>query len=176
MRNKYSTLLHYESRTDLATGEIVESSKVLDVVKNEPEPFFLTYSREILALYGKSIFNATTKVLWKLLEIAEYNTGKVYVNAERRNDIMSICGISRASYDRAIKDLVDAEIIEREGSTYTIRHDMFWKGDREERRKLLNAKLKVSFSPIFPEDYSELEKKEEKEGEETPINNETMKE
>ena len=150
--SKYSTRTHYSQYVDMQTGEVREATKIVDVVKNEAEPFFLTYSREILALYGKSIFNATTKVLWKLLEITEYNTGKVYVTAERRNNIMNVCGISRASYDRAIKELVDAEIMQKEGSTYTIRCDMFWKGDRDERRKLLNAKLKVSFSPVFPED------------------------
>lgn len=147
--SKYSTKTHFSQNVDMATGEIKEYSKVVDVVKNEVEPFFLTYSREILALYGKSIFNATTKVLWKLLEIAEYNTGKVYVTTERRNNIMSVCGISRASYDRAVRELVEADIMAKEGNTYTIRENMFWKGDRDERKKLLNARLKVSFSPVF---------------------------
>ena len=82
--SKYSTRTHYSQYVDMQTGEVREATKIVDVVKNEAEPFFLTYSREILALYGKSIFNATTKVLWKLLEITEYNTGKVYVTAERR--------------------------------------------------------------------------------------------
>ena len=147
--SKYSTKTHFSQNIDMTTGEIKEYSKVVDVVKNEVEPFFLTYSREILALYGKSIFNATTKVLWKLLEIAEYNTGKVYVTTERRNNIMSVCGISRASYDRAVRELVEADIMAKEGNTYTIRENMFWKGDRDERKKLLNARLKVSFSPVF---------------------------
>lgn len=150
--SKYTTRRVSDKRYNPDTGEILEYTDRVEVIKNEMEPFFLTYSREILALYGKSIFNATTKVLWKLLEIAEYNTGKVYMTVERRNNIMNICGISRASYDRAIKELVDAEIMKKDGNTYTIRSDMFWKGDREERKKLLNARLKVSFSPIFQED------------------------
>lgn len=150
--SKYSTRSVHSHTVDPETGEIREYVDRVEVIKNEVEPFFLTYSREILALYGKSIFNATTKVLWKLLEIAEYNTGKVYMTVERRNSIMDVCGISRASYDRAVKELVDAEIMKKEGNTYTIRADMFWKGDREERRKLLTARLKVSFSPVFPEE------------------------
>lgn len=149
--NKYSTRTHFSQNVDMTTGEVKEYSKIVDVVKNEIEPFFLTYSREILALYGKSIFNATTKVLWKLLEIAEYNTGKVYVTTERRNNIMSACSISRASYDRAVRELVEADIMTKEGNTYTIRENTFWKGDRDERKKLLNARLKVSFSPVFQE-------------------------
>ena len=153
--SKYSTRTCFSQNVDMTTGEIKEYSKVVDVVKNEVEPFFLTYSREILALYGKSIFNATTKVLWKLLEIAEYNTGKVYVTTERRNNVMSVCGISRASYDRAVRELVEADIMTKEGNTYTIHENMFWKGDRDERKKLLNARLKISFSPVFSEDVED---------------------
>lgn len=149
--SKYITRSVHSEITDPVTGEIRSYTDRVEVVKNEVEPFFLTYSREILALYGKSIFNATTKVLWKLLEIAEYNTGKVYVTTERRNNIMSACGISRASYDRAVRELVEADIMTKEGNTYTIRENMFWKGDRDERKKLLNARLKVSFSPVFQE-------------------------
>lgn len=149
--SKYTTRSIKSENQDPETGEITAYTERVEVIKNEMEPFFLTYSREILALYGKSIFNATTKVLWKLLEFAEYNTGKVYITTERRLDIMNVCGISRASYDRAVKELVEAEIIKKEGNTYTMRADMFWKGDRTERKKLLTARLKVSFSPIFEE-------------------------
>ena len=150
--SKYITRSVHNHSKDPKTGEVREYTDRVEVIKNDVEPFFLTYSREILALYGKSIFNATTKVLWKLLEIAEYNTGKVYMTVERRNNIMSVCGISRASYDRAVKELVDAEIMRKEGNTYTIRADMFWKGDRDERKKLLNARLMVSFTPILPDE------------------------
>lgn len=150
--SKYITRSLCNETIDSTTGEIQRHTDLVEVIKKETEPFFLTYSREILALYGKSIFNTTTKVLWKLLEIAEYNTGKVYITAERRNNIMEICKISRASYDRAIKDLVDADIICKEGNTYTIRENMFWKGDRDMRQKLFDARLKISFTPVFAEE------------------------
>ena len=156
--SKYTTRRVTNQIADSETGEIKEYTERVDVIKNELEPFFLTYSREILALYGKSIFNATTKVLWKLLEFAEYNTGKVYVTSERRKEIMEICSISRASYDRAIRELVEAEILSKEGSTYTIASNMFWKGDRDVRKRLLGARLMVSFLPVFDEqDNRELD-------------------
>jgi hypothetical protein len=152
---KYITRNVYNQRVDKETGEIMEYVEKVEVTRKDAEPFFLTYSKQIMALYGKSIFNATTKVLWKFLEFAEYNTGKVYITTERRNTIMDVCGISRASYDRAVRELVEAEIMKKEGNTYTIRHDMFWKGDRDERKKLLNARLKISFSPVFTEDVKD---------------------
>jgi predicted transcriptional regulator len=93
-----------------------------------------------------------TKVFWKLLEYAEFNTGKVYMNVNRRKEVMDICSISKTSYYRAIDELVKAGIIEKDGDTYTIDERMFWKGDRKVRDELKDARLKVSLSPIFQED------------------------
>lgn len=148
-----SKFLYEETRcqnTNTDTGEITDYISKKELVKVEVEPFFFTYSKQLLALYGMSVFNATTKVLWKLLEIAEWNTGKVFMNPERRKEIMQICNISRPSFDRAIRELADVGIIEKKGSTYTIDCMTFWKGDRASREKLIKeAKLKVSFSPVF---------------------------
>lgn len=137
------------SIVDPNTGEIQGHINTVEVVPGNSEPFFLTYSKEIMALYGKSIFNATTKVFWKLLEFAEYNTGYVYMTSVRRNEIMDVCQISRPSYDRAVRELVEAGIITKDGNTYCIDSNMFWKGDRHTRERLKEAKMKISFTPIF---------------------------
>lgn len=150
-----SKFLYQETQyqhTDTSTGEITDYTNKKELVKIEVEPFFFTYSKQILALYGMSVFNATTKVLWKLLEVAEWNTGKVYMNSVRKKEIMEICGISKASFDRAIRELVSVGIIKKEHTTYTIDSQMFWKGDKTSRDKLIKeARLKVSFSPVFNE-------------------------
>lgn len=137
---------------DKETGEVLKSTTSMSVVKKDVEPFFLTYSKEIMALYGKNIFNATTKVLWKLLEYAEYNTGKVYMNAERTNEIMKECNIGKSTYYRAIDELKKAEIISGDKCTFTIAAKMFWKGDRKTRENLKQARLKVTFEPVYDED------------------------
>lgn len=136
---------------DPETGEVLQYTDRTEVVRTDSEPFFLTYSKQIVALCGKPIFNATSKVLWKLLEFAEYNTGKVYMNSGRKQEILKECSISRATYDRAIRDLVDAEIIEKNKDTYTINEGMFWKGDQKARMELMEAKLKVTFTPTIKE-------------------------
>lgn len=141
------------TQVDPTTGEISNYTNKKELVKVEVEPFFFTYSKQILALYGLSVFNATTKVLWKLMEIAEWNTGKVYMNIERRREIMDECNISRASFDRAVKELSDVGIITKEKSTYIIDGTMFWKGDREGRKKIIkDAQLKITFSPVFKDE------------------------
>lgn len=148
---KYTTKTYKGQRTDPETGEILEYSECIEVTRNDTEPFFLTYSRQILALYGKHVFNVTTKVFYKLLEYAEYNTGKVYMNSNRIKEIMEICNISKASYYRAINELIEAGLISGDKNTYTIAENMFWKGDRKAREELKNARLKVSFTPVFEE-------------------------
>lgn len=153
---KYLVQTVETEKVDKETGEILKSTKSMSIVKREVEPFFLTYSKEIMALYGKNIFNATTKVLWKLLEYAEYNTGKVYMNAERTNEIMNECGIGKSTYYRAIDELKKAEIISGNRSTFTIAERMFWKGDRKTRNDLKQARLRVTFEPIYDEDKSTI--------------------
>jgi hypothetical protein len=149
---KFITREYKGKRTDPNTGEIYEYSEVKEVVKTDQEPFFFTYSRQIMALYGSNVFNASTKVLWKLLEFAEFNTGKIYMNAERVEEIMTTCGISRTSYHRAINDLVEIGIITKNKTTFTIAENMFWKGDKKAREDIINAKLMVSFSPVFDDE------------------------
>jgi predicted transcriptional regulator len=101
------------------------------------------------------VLNATTKVLYKMMEFAEWNTGKVYMSADRVEEIMSVCNISRATYHRAVKELIDKGIITKGKGSYTIAENMFWKGEIKMREKILNAKLKISFSPVFPEDVED---------------------
>ena len=139
--------------TDPSTGEILEDYvNHKEVQLKETEPFFLTYSKQIMALYDTDVLNATTKVLYKMLEFSEWNTGKVYMSADRVEEIMQVCGISRASYHRAIKELIAKGIITKGKGSYTIAENMFWKGEIKMREKVINAKLRVTFSPVFAEE------------------------
>ena len=137
---------------DSETGEVKSYTNSIELVKEESEPFFLTYSKQIISLYDLPFFNVTTKVFWKLLEYAEFNTGKVFMNVNRRKEVMSICNISKTSYYRAVEELVRAGIITKDADTYVINENMFWKGDRKAREELKGSKLKVSFTPVFKED------------------------
>lgn len=152
---KFITREYKGRRVNPDTGEVYEFSEVKEIVKTDQEPFFLTYSKQILALYDSNVFNATTKVLWKLLEFAEFNTGKVYMNSERVDDILRVCSISRTSYHRAINELIDIGIITKSRTTFTIAENMFWKGDKKAREEVINSKLMVSFSPVFNDENIE---------------------
>lgn len=149
---KYLVQSTQVEKYDKETGELLKSTSSVSIMKKEVEPFFFTYSKELMALYGKSVFNSTTKVLWKLMEYAEYNTGKVYMNSDRVNEIIQCCKIGKASYYRAISELKEVGIITGDKNTFTIAENMFWKGDAKSRNELKKAKLKVTFQPVYDED------------------------
>lgn len=137
------------SRTDTTTGEIIEFSEHKSIQLKKTEPFFQVYSQQILALYSTDVMNATTKVLYKMLEYAEWNTGKVFMTADRVEEIMSSCNISRASYHRGVKELIDKGIITKGKGSYTIAENMYWKGDMKMRESIIKARMKVTFTPVM---------------------------
>ena len=139
-------------RVDPETGEIIEFSEHKSVQLKETEPFFLTYSKQIMALYSTDVLNATTKVLYKMLEYSEWNTGKVYMTTDRVEEIMSICNISRATYHRAVKELIDKGIIIKGKGSYTIAENMFWKGELKMRESIIKSRMQITFTPILPEE------------------------
>ena len=94
---KFTVTEYKGQRVNVETGEVYEYSQQKSVIKTEVEPFFLTYSKQILALFDSEVLNATTKVLYKLLEFPEFNTCKVYMTHERVDELLSISGVSRAS-------------------------------------------------------------------------------
>lgn len=153
---KFTVAEYRGQRINPETGEIYEYSEQKSVIKTDVEPFFLTYSKQILALFDTEVLNATTKVLYKLLEFAEFNTGKVYMTPERVDELLNICGISRASYHRATNELIKRGVISKNKGTYTIAENMFWKGDRKVRDDIINSRLMVSFSPVFSESEDNL--------------------
>lgn len=63
-----------------------------------------------------SIFNATTRVMHKLLLFAvkEDNLFKVYLNTNIREQILKDCNIPKSSYCRAIKELEDCKFLSRD--------------------------------------------------------------
>ena len=90
-----------------------------------------------------------------MLEYSEWNTGKVFMTTDRVEELMSICGISRATYHRAVKELIDKGIITKGKGSYTIAENMFWKGELKMRDKVIKSKMQITFTPILQEEKIE---------------------
>ncbi len=143
-----------------AEGNVLEFSQHKSVQLKRTEPFFQVYSQQIMALYSTDVMNATTKVLYKMLEYAEWNTGKVFMTADRVEEIMSSCSMSRASYHRGVKELITKGIITKGKGSYTINENMYWKGDMKMREDIIKARMKVTFTPVIGEEDQTIENQE----------------
>lgn len=117
------------------TGEFVVKS-----TKREKESFFFTFFQQLQPLYNSTVFGASTKLLFKFLEYAEFNTGKIIINSTRIEEILRDCHIARATYYRTICELITAGVIRKEKMTYYINESMFWKGDKWVRDEICTSK------------------------------------
>lgn len=132
-------------------GVVHEHVKRRSLQRIKNEPFFMVYIDQLRFFYESPLFNAATKVLFKIMEYAEFNEGKAYINSERVNEILTRCCISKSTYHSAIKALVDEDIIKKEHTTYTINELVFWKGEKRVRRDLINENRGVGI-PILTEE------------------------
>ena len=99
-------IIHEKSQqvVDSITGELIsETAEKTYVIKKETEPFFLTYSKQMSLLYNITSL-AAIKILWKFLELAQYNTGIVLLTPLFRKKIISELDISEVNSLLRIKD------------------------------------------------------------------------
>lgn len=152
------TIINEDGRT-----EVFETEKVIkfDTTK---DPFYMTFLNFVKWMYGlKGI--APFKVLLHLINIAEFNTGRVHLSTGERRIMLNTLEISEVALYQALKQLLEVgaikrvyyvdkktgEQIEMKGE-YLINPEMFWKGELTKRKEL---------TVIFKSDIVEDEEKEE---------------
>jgi predicted transcriptional regulator len=137
----------------------VETTSKTVVHKTTEDSFYMTFTNYIMWMYQvKSI--STLKVLNKLLENAEFNTGNVDITTGFRSQIETDLQISKSQITRSVSELVEKEVLlprtEVNKDTgeerilkgcYTINPTMFWKGDLKKR-----TELKVTFETTYSSD------------------------
>lgn len=116
----------------------------LQRVRNEP--FFMVYIDQLRFFYESPLFNASTKVLFKLLEYADFNEGKAFINSERVKEITVRCKIGKSTYYTAIDMLKKEGLIEGDNSTYTINANVFWKGEKKVRKEIVSSRPEWKFA------------------------------
>jgi predicted transcriptional regulator len=127
--------------------------------KVDQDKFYMTFIDYVKWIYGLTTIT-TLKVLYKLLEIAEYNTGEVSLSPGKRQEIMEDIGIKKSAFTQALNQLVESGAIEVKYKTdketgelipirgeYRISPEMFWKGELKKR-----TELKVTFEAKYTDD------------------------
>ena len=142
-------IIHEKSQqvVDSITGELIsETAEKTYVIKKETEPFFLTYSKQMSLLYNITSL-AAIKILWKFLELAQYNTGIVLLTPLFRKKIISELDISESIFNKSIKMLTELKIISGSRGTYQINPEIHWKGSSNTREKLLKSGCRITIQP-----------------------------
>ena len=125
------------------TGEIITSTteKTFSYkVKNNDEFIMLYYKYVIPATTGMKSFKAFCLLL-RLVDIANYNTGSVDISIKTRENLCKTLDISAKNFNKYINELKNANMISGSRGLYTINPKYFWKGDSNERNKMLKDKL-----------------------------------
>jgi hypothetical protein len=109
-KRKYTTHVTTRTITD-SLGQLVEvtESRVFKT-KSDNEPFFMVYCKQLACLYDLSSVTAI-KVLVKFMEQATFNKGIVTLSTALRTDIINNLKISKSSLSKAIKALIDSQMV-----------------------------------------------------------------
>lgn len=132
--------------------------------KIDQDKFYMTFIDYVKWIYGLTTIT-TLKVLYKLLEIAEYNTGEVSLSPGKRQEIMESIGIKKSAFTQALNQLVESGALEVKYKTdkdtgelipvrgeYRISPEMFWKGELKKR-----TELKVTIETKYTDDLESNE-------------------
>lgn len=130
---------------DRSTGEVVETAKFYAIKVNSDEQFYMTYIG-----FVKNVFelNSLTdiKILVRMCCMANFNTGVVDVPSRVRKEWCEEFKTGNSNISNTIKRLKELKLIDGEGGRYTINPQVFWRGDRDTRTKMMKTNdFKVAF-------------------------------
>ena len=123
-----------EHNVDQNTGEVTERRWITkQTIKTEK---FIKYYAESLILI-EWLTNGQYRILFELGKISEYNTNKVSLDKEKREEIAKSCQM--ASLNQAISILTRSNILIKKSSTlYVINPRILFNGEETERLKMLD--------------------------------------
>lgn len=134
---------------DTGEWEEMTTSKTFAIPVNEEE-FYMTFIKNLSSILNLNSFTEV-KVLVKMCEIAEFNTGKVSLTTGKRNDFMEELSINKAYLSASIKSLIMKGLIRGNKGEYQINPLIFWKGSLKERNALIKENggimnIKIDFN------------------------------
>lgn len=114
-----------ENKVDEETGELIETtiSKTFFVNKKS-EPFFLTYVKGLSIIYNITSA-AALRLLYKLLELSEFNKTEVQISAPKKKEILKELNISEPCFTKSMQLLSKAGLVTGSRGLYNISEDIF---------------------------------------------------
>ncbi len=136
-----------QQRVDSDTGEIInETVSKTFFVNSKSEPFFLTYVKGLSFIYGITSA-AALRLLYKILELSEFNTDEVQISAPKKKKILEELNISEPCFTKAMKILNNKGLVTGSRGLYKIDKNIFWKEDAKTRKELMEKSALITFQP-----------------------------
>lgn len=141
----------------------VETTAKTIVHKSIEDSFYMAFTNYIMWIYQVKS-TATLKILYKILEKAEFNTGRVDITAGFRSQLESELDLCKSQITKSLTELTNKKVLIQQTQTkngkeiplkgcYMVNPEMFWKGDLKTRKE-----LKITFESIPEDDLSNNEK------------------
>lgn len=140
-------------KIDKETGEVTQMivRKVIDVKVGSEEKFIMMFVEHIAPMYDLKYAN-DIKVLLKLCEFAEYESGEVHLSSKRRLDMLTDIKMQQSNVSKSLRRLKDKKLISGENGEYLLNPVIFWKGKRSKRLEELRKKgLSFTFNFMLEE-------------------------
>lgn len=140
----------------------VDTTSKTVIHKTTEDSFYMVFTNYVMWMYQvKSA--ATLKILYKILERAEFNTGDVDITAGFRSQLESDLGLCKSQITKSLNELTEKNVLiqrtiiknEKEiplKGCYTVNPEMFWKGELAKRKE-----LRITFESV-PEDNFVVDK------------------
>lgn len=126
------------SFVDQESGEVVllETKKLHKIQTKSEDRFFQVYYETLASFYDLR-YTDDLKLLIKLAQLAEWNTGKVLLPSSIREEICTELMIHTTNLSKSLKRLKEKDLIQGERGVFVINPSVFWKGDKDVREKQL---------------------------------------
>lgn len=120
---------------DTETGEVITTSKTF-AIKTQHDEFYMSYINNMVGFFNlKSIVDI--KLITKMCMIAEYNTGRVLITREVRNEIKELLRISSQQMTNSLNSLKNIGLIKGSYGTYFLNPMVYWKGTNDSRNNFI---------------------------------------
>lgn len=134
---------------DINTGELVKvDTQKTFTEKVNSEKFYMTFLDYIAPLY-KLRSEVARRILDWMCENAGFNTGTVILSTSERQQMCKDLDLTSNQVTNNLKKLKDLNLITGEKGTFTLNPEIFWKGDAQTRKQVLEGKsLKISYELV----------------------------
>lgn len=129
------------SQVDRLTGEVIDVVvRKRYSIPVKTDEFFMAFV-QFMGPFFEIRYADDFKVLGKMCCWAQMNTGEVDLTAMKRKKMMEELVMTKDQISRSLRRLKDLELISGDGGSYSISHEIFWKGGTDERAALGKKKL-----------------------------------